>query len=100
MNTDRIIRVWGTADNIDLIFTYDEKKDNWYTSMPIDFEDGWYSAVLFAENEGGRIGTWNGILYVSNGFSCLHLKQEPFSLWLRQEPFKICLCRECDYHDT
>lgn len=86
MGRERIKRVWGGADNFALDFAYSEKKKRWVSAdFPPDFEDGQYVCELFAEHINGNISIWTGILYVSNGAACLHIKQEPFRLVLLKE---------------
>lgn len=77
-----IKRVWGHADNFELSLTQVGDTDEWQTFMPPDLVDGWYATVLYAEASNGKIGTWHGILYVTNGISHLHIIEEKFTWWL------------------
>ena len=92
MNISDIIRVWGTADNIEL-----ELKNNngrWMCNLPPDLIDGQYAVQLFAMRGNGSIGMWTGTLYVANGIRCLHLKKEKYSLWLMPEQTKLSFMPE------
>lgn len=95
MNND-IVRVWGTADNISLELEF--KEGRWVQSLPPDLTDGQYAVSLYAQNRGGDIGMWTGMLYVSQGLSCIHLKKERFSFWLKPERFTVSLIKECGEH--
>ena len=102
-----IKRVWGQADNFDIVLTQ-ISKDEWQTTLPPDLIDGWYAVLLYAEDSKNRIGTWHGILYVANGFSHLHIQKEKFTWWLlpqkqlkfdlKPSRFEIILKKECEYH--
>ncbi len=105
MNSPDIIRVWGTADNIEL-----ELKNNdgrWECNLPPDLIDGQYAVQLFAMRGSGDIGMWTGVLYITNGIRCLHLNKEKYTLWLMseqirtqltEERFEINLIEECCHH--
>ena len=108
-----ILRVWGQADGIELKFVKikDGEWDSSPTPIPIDYEDGQYVVTLYAEDSDKRVSTWNGILYITNGFSHLHIKEENFVFWLLPEKnnytlqlkpqhFELILKEECDYHGT
>lgn len=90
--------MWGTADKISLEFNY-LYDGYWSVIIPPDLDDGWYAAVLYAQNKNGRIGTWNGLLFVSNGYSCLRLNQELFTIWLEPQR-EVILLKECEYHEA
>ena len=48
-----IRRVWGTADDIQLVFTYSETTGRWEAEVPIP-EDGRYVVALYAEDMAGN----------------------------------------------
>lgn len=48
-----IRRVWGTADDIHLVFTYSEVTGRWEAEVPIP-EDGRYIVALYAEDMAGN----------------------------------------------
>lgn len=106
---NKIERVWGVADQYELDFIK-TVSDEWQALLPLDFSDGWYAAILYAEDAKGKIGTWHGILYVCDGISHLHITEERFSFWLlperqtiinlRPERFELVLRKECDYHGS
>lgn len=105
MNSPDIIRVWGSADNIEL-----ELKQNngrWVCSLPPDLVDGQYAVQLFAMRGNGETGMWTGVLYITNGIRCLHLNKEKYTLWLipeqirtqlTEERIKLNLIEECCHH--
>lgn len=74
-------RVWGYADGIEINLKKTDVEDEWQTTLPPDLVDGWYATVLYAEASTGKIGVWHGILYVANGISHLHIKEEKFTWW-------------------
>lgn len=101
----KIVRVWGTADGYSLEFNH-KKGDEWTSDVPIDMSDGKYICLFYALAENNRIGVWSGILYISNGFACLHLDVEKFVIELLPpiEPrllvrYVIELLPECPEHD-
>lgn len=88
-----IVRVWGTADSFD-IELHQNDNGRWVCSLPPDLIDGQYAVQLFAMRSNGLIGMWTGILYVSNGISCLHLKNERCTLWLFPEQNRLSLASD------
>lgn len=107
---NKIERVWGIADQHELNNFIKTKNGEWQASLPLDFSDGWYATILYAEDTKGKIGTWHGILYVCDGISHLHITEERFSFWLlperqtiinlKPERFELVLRKECDYHGS
>ncbi len=89
MSTAEIVRVWGTADNIELELKLDNGR--WICNLPPDLIDGQYAVQLFALRGDGSVGMWTGVLYVSNGIKCLHLNQEKYTLWLNRERCSLLL---------
>lgn len=75
-----IVRVWGTADSIDLVFTHVSGND-WAVNVPPDLSDGQYACQIFAENSAGEWCMWTGILYMHCGIACLHITPERFTIW-------------------
>lgn len=105
MNSADIIRVWGTADNIELELKVNNGR--WVCSLPPDLVDGQYAVQLFAMRGNGSIGMWSGILYIANGIRCLHLNESKYTLWLMperirtqltKERIKLNLIEECCHH--
>lgn len=92
MSTAEIVRVWGTADNIQLELKLDNGR--WICSLPPDLIDGQYAVQLFAMRGNGSVGMWTGTLYVANGIRCLHLNQAKYTLWLNCEQYSILLNQE------
>lgn len=46
-------RVWGTADDIQLVFTYNSSTGRWEAEVPVP-ADGRYAVALFAEDFAGN----------------------------------------------
>ena len=89
MSTAEIVRVWGTADNIELELKLDNGR--WICNLPPDLIDGQYAVQLFALRGDGSVGMWTGVLYIANGIKCLHLNQEKYTLWLNRERCSLLL---------
>ena len=89
MSTAEIVRVWGTADNIELELKLDNER--WICNLPPDLIDGQYAVQLFALRGDGSVGMWTGVLYIANGIKCLHLNQEKYTLWLNRERCSLLL---------
>lgn len=73
----QIIRVWGTADSYDLLYTLDTD-GKWKVSIPADMDDGTYAVDVFAQNRALRISHWTGFLYMHQGKACLHLNKQKY----------------------
>ena len=91
-----IKRVWGYTDNIKRELTRIDDTDEWQVLLPPDMVDGWYATILYAEASNGKIGTWHGILYVSNGISHLHIQEEKFIWWLLPQTSLKLTLRQAD----
>lgn len=78
MEKGEIIRVWGKADNYDLVFTKGAD-GRWRTAVPPDLTDGQYATEIHALNTSGQIAIWSGILYMHNGQACLHLQKRKYA---------------------
>lgn len=90
---NKILRVWGCADEIPLELYEDGGK--WKCSLPPDLEDGQYAAQLFALKSNGMTGVWTGVLYIANGLCCIKLKQEKYTLRIMPERVNIRLTGDC-----
>lgn len=84
MSTAEIVRVWGRADEVDLVFRHISGND-WAVNVPPDLSDGQYACEIHAENNYGERAMWTGILYMHCGNACLHLAPSRFVLWLLPE---------------
>ena len=56
-------RVWGTADNISLIFQPNEQTGRWEAKVPTD-QDGQYVVALYAEDFAGNVAYMATILFI------------------------------------
>ena len=92
MSTADIVRVWGTADGAELELKIHNGR--WVCSLPPDFIDGQYAILLYAMRGNGSVGTWTGILYVSDGMSCVHLMLEKWHIWCSGDRCTISLLPE------
>ena len=57
-----IRRVWGTADDIQLVFTYSETTGRWEATVPTP-ADGRYIVALYAEDMAGNTAYVAKILF-------------------------------------
>lgn len=76
-----IVRVWGRADEIDLVFRH-ISGNGWAVNVPPDLSDGQYACEIHAENNYGERAMWTGILYMSAGVCCLKINAQRYVLSL------------------
>lgn len=83
-----IKRVWGTADELSLEFSYigDEQ---WETTVPPDTDDGIYAAELWAINGAGELGHWTGELYMCSGICHIRIFSKPYQIWFKPRRYKV-----------
>lgn len=79
-----ITRVWGKADSFALEFTKDEN-GLWTAEVPTDYEDGQYAVEIHAVNQMGYSTYWTGLLFISDGKVCLHIKPPEYIIWVQTE---------------
>ncbi len=68
--------VWGYADEFRLNFIENES-GTWVAQVPLDTKDGTYFVQIQMQNEAGRIGYYDGYLYVFKGKFNLKIKRSP-----------------------
>ena len=61
----RAVKVWGHADQYNLILRQVEGGD-WQASVPADLTDGQYACEFWAENAAAEQTYWSGVLYMQN----------------------------------
>lgn len=98
------VKVWGHADQYDLIFQQDESGD-WQASVPADLTDGQYACEFWAENAIGEQAYWSGILYMADSrLVCVCLEEDPCQVillpergdaWLVRDRYTVFLKRGC-----
>lgn len=85
---NKLLRVWGTCDNLQIEFTHDGGT-TWSCKVPPDLKDGVYIANFWAKDDLGRIGHWNGFLYMSSGVCHFKFKDERYQMWFKPQNYKI-----------
>lgn len=98
------VKVWGHADQYELIFQQDESGD-WQASVPADLTDGQYACEFWAENAIGEQAYWSGILYMADSrLVCVCLEEDPCQVillpergdaWLVRDRYTVFLKRGC-----
>jgi len=92
MDTNRILRVWGSADGYSLEFVY--KGDNkWLANVPADLSDGQYVCIFYALKDNQKIGVWTGVLYISDGYSCIHIIEEKYEIEFA-DSIELCISED------
>lgn len=77
----RITRVWGKADQFDLVFS--PSGDLWDAAVPADIEDGRYVVELFALDDVGNQAYWTGILYINSSKNVrVRIIADKIKVWL------------------
>lgn len=81
----KVVKLTGTADNINLNFTQIGGTDgkHWTASVPPDTVDGWYAVSLTATDENGMQAHWTGGLYMFNGACHLTIDTKKFVFWYK-----------------
>lgn len=87
-----ITRVYGKADNFELVFT--EDGGAWSVLVPADLEDGKYVVELYAEDSYGFTSYFTAILYMFDGKAVLKLNEDDICFGMHGDDLAVLLLCE------
>ena len=88
MNGREVVKVWGTADEFDIVFTH-IRGTEWICFVPPDTDDGVYAVQLYAIYRNGNMAHWVGELFMCSGVCHLSITEPDFMFLLGTDDMAI-----------